>query len=119
VYVHEIKTHETIQLASEDEVSKNEGQAPYVRCKTDVYHDIQKEKRVLERLEKEMKQQLVERERILQAFASDPLARDVVKAKRLKELEAQNLELEAAWFASHDRLEIFEKELKTAKLEHG
>ena len=119
VYVHEIKTHETIQLANEDEASKNEGQAPYVRCKTDVYHDIQKEKRVLERLEKEMKQQLVERERILQAFASDPLTRDVVKAKRLKELEVQNLELEATWFASHDRLEIFEKELKTAKLEHG
>lgn len=119
VYVHEIKMHETMELVTDDDASKNEGEAPYVRCKTDVYQDIQKEKRTLERLEKEMKQQLVERERILQMFAEDPLARDIAKAKRLKELEATNYELEAAWFAAHDRLEVFEKELKTARLEHG
>lgn len=71
------------------------------------------------RLEKEIKQQGVEREKILQAFALDPMKQDVTKAKRLKELEAKELDLEHEWFAAHDRLEYLEKEMKTAKDEHG
>lgn len=120
IYVHELKTHETFvppkELADELLV---EGEVPYVRCKTDVYQDMQKEKRVLERLEKEMASLMKERERIFQAFATDPLKRDVGLAKRLKEIETLSLEQEQSWFAAHDRLETLEREMKTAKDEHG
>lgn len=120
IYVHELKTHETFvppkELADELLV---EGEVPYVRCKTDVYHDMQKEKRVLERLEKEMAELLKERNKILQTFATDPLNGDVRLAKRLKEIDALSLEQEQRWFSAHDVLEALEREMKTAKEEHG
>ncbi len=120
IYVHELKTREPFvppkELAEEMPV---DGDVPYVRCKTDVYHDIQKEKRALERLEKEMGSLMKERERIFQTFATDPLKRDVGLAKRLKEIELRSQEQEQAWFLAHDRLEAFEREMKTAKDEHG
>ncbi len=123
VYVHELKTHETFVLPEERNLptSKNEGSVPFdhVRCKTDVYHDIRKEKRVLERLEAEMAKSLKEREQIFAAFALQPLAKDIEKAKRLKVIEEASMQLEADWFATHDRIEQLEKEMKTAKEEYG
>ncbi len=119
VYVHELKTHETLERLPSEPEEKNEGELPYTRCKTEVYQDMQKEKRILERLEKEMKELLHEREEILEMFSNHPTARDVVKAKRLKELETLSFEQEASWFETHDRLECLEKEMKTAKEEWG
>lgn len=120
IYVHELKTNEVF-VPPKDGVEETgiEGEAPYVRCKTDVYHDMQKEKRALERLEKEMGSLLKERERIFQAFVTDPLKRDVALAKRLKEIETVSLEQEQSWFAAHDRLETLEREMRTAKEEYG
>lgn len=121
VYVHELKTHERFEAIEEapEFVSKNEGELPYARCKTDVYHDIRKEKRVLERLEGEMAKLLKEREQIFEAFSEQPLAKDVEKAKRLKAIQEDSMQREADWFSTHDRIEGLEKEMKTAKEEYG
>lgn len=119
IYVHELKTHEHIQLSAEEEASLNEGEAPYVRCKTDVYHDIQKEKRALERLEKEMASLLKEQEKIYASYANDPLQRDPANARRLKEIQELSLAHESTWFSTHDHIETLEQEMKTAKEEHG
>ncbi len=120
IYVHELKTHEKLEIeeiVAEEE--RNQGEAPYVRCKTDVYHDLQKEKRVLERLEKEMATLVRERETIFRAYAEQPLLQDVTRAKRLKTIEEASLAAESQWFATHDRMEALEKEMKTAKEEYG
>ncbi len=120
VYVHELKTHEQIELSEEvAEEDKNQGEAPYVRCKTDVYHDQQKEKRALERLEKEMAALVRERETIFRAYAEQPLQQGIAQAKRLKAIEEASMAAEAQWFATHDRIEALEKEMRTAKEEYG
>ncbi len=117
VYVHELKTHEALHVPTEPE-SITEGEVPYVRCKTDIYHDIQKEKRSLDRLEEQMKKLLEERQQILQTFANETTQPNIERAKRLKELDRVSLEQEATWFTIHDRIEHLEKELKTAKDAH-
>ena len=121
VYVYELKTHEHVELPIEstEEGEQVDGEVPYVRCKTDVYHDMQKEKRLLERLEREMKQLLAEREKIFAAYTANPTNRDVSLAKRLKEIEATSLAQEDAWFQAQDRLEMLEREMRTAKEEYG
>jgi hypothetical protein len=66
-----------------------------------------------------MQELLKERQSILDAYAEAPTAQDVQKAKRLKAIGDESIELEAAWFSGHDRLEILAGEMKTAKDAHG
>lgn len=116
IYVYELRTHEKFTPAR-DEDSGTEGQVPYSRTKTDIYEDIQKEKRSLKRLEDEMGKLTKEKERILRHFADNPTTVDVEKAKRLKDIDAELMEREADWFAIQDRIDVLGKELKTAKEE--
>jgi ATP-binding cassette subfamily F protein 3 len=119
IYVHELKTHEEIMMAEREKEPIVEGEMPYVRCKTDVYHDIQTEKRTLKRLEQEIVELGQEKKRILEQFATDPLTDQAKRGKRLKEIEVRVVEAEYEWFAAHDTLEAFECELRTAKDEAG
>jgi ATP-binding cassette, subfamily F, member 3 len=114
IYVHELKTHEKFSLPKEDE-SVTEGDVPYVRSKIDVYQDMQKEKRALERFEQSMRRLSGEKDRLLSWYVSHPTVVDIEKAKRLKEIDAEMLDGEATWFATQERLESLAKELKTAK----
>jgi ATP-binding cassette subfamily F protein 3 len=116
IYVYELKTHEKFVPPS-DEDPRTEGQVPYLRTKTDIYEDIQKEKRSLKHLEDEMGKLTKEKERILRYFADNPTAIDVEKAKRLKDIDAELIGREADWFIVQDRIEIFGKELMLSKEE--
>jgi ATP-binding cassette, subfamily F, member 3 len=118
IYVHELQTHEAY-VPPVPEVLTETRDIPFVRSKREVYHDMQKEKRALERLEEQMQELLTERGKILDAYAEAPTAQDVQKAKRLKSISEESMELEAAWFSGHDRLEILAGEMKTAKDAHG
>lgn len=119
MYVHELKTHEVLSLSAEEPDAIVEGEVPYVRCKTDVYQDMQKEKRLLKRLEEEMMQIEKDKKQLLDGFVADPLTNHADRGKRLKALDARMMEVESEWFVAHDRLEVFEKEMKTAKEENG
>ena len=120
VYVYELKHHEMdLQIPEESEHPLIDGELPYARCKSDVYDDIRKQKRVLERLETEMSRLLREREQIFETFVHNPLQKNIERAKRLKLIEETSMQAEADWFAAHDHLETLEKEMKTAKDEHG
>lgn len=114
IYVYELKTHEKF-VPSRDEDSGTEGQVPYSRSKTDIYEDIQKEKRTQKRLEDEMGKLTNEKNRILSFFAASPTVVDIEKTKRLKEIDAELLSREADWFTTQDGIDAFSKELKTAK----
>ncbi len=118
IYVYELKTHETFAPPT-DNPSLNEGDVPYVRCQSDVYQDMQKEKRTLKRLEEQMAILLKEQQSIYQAYANSPLTQGPQQARRLKEISKESMDCEAEWFASHDRLEHLELEMKTAKEAHG
>lgn len=118
IYVYELQTHETFEMQT-DEGAIDEGTPPYLRRKADVYEDIQKEKRLLKRTEEQMGDLSKEKEEVLKAYAENPMAQSVQRAKRLKEIDAEVLALESGWFTTQDRLTAFENELKTARLEHG
>lgn len=118
VYVYETKTHEAIALPKETP----EDVAPYydhpiLRTKTEIYEDLQKEKRALKRLEADLEKLTQEKQRIFKAFEKDPTNVDVEKSKRLKELDAELLTRESDWFAIQDRLSALEGELKGARSE--
>ena len=113
IYVYELQTHETFTMPDEDE--KNDGDVPYVRTRTDVYQDIQKQKGALSKLEEKMKKLTEEQFGIHQYFNEHPGKPDVQKAKRLKEIADESMQAEADWFKGHDQLEVLVKEMKTAK----
>ncbi len=113
IYVYELQTHETFTMPDEEE--KNAGDVPYVRTRTDVYQDIQKQKGALSKLEEKMKKLTEEQFGIHQYFNEHPGKPDVQKAKRLKEIGEESMQAEADWFEGHDKLETLVKEMKTAK----
>jgi ATP-binding cassette, subfamily F, member 3 len=114
VYVHELKTHETF-VAPKEEVAQKENAAGYARRESDVFHDLQKEKRHLKNLEGTMQQLLEERTEILRGYSEHPEMQDIEKAKRLKAIDEESHISEAEWFTVHDRLEALEREMKTIK----
>jgi hypothetical protein len=80
-----------------------------------VYHDIQKEKRSQRRLEIDMEELSDEKQRILQRFSANPGQIDIEASKRLKQIDAELLANESAWFDAQDRMDHFEQELKIAR----
>lgn len=114
IYVHELKTHERIELA-EERAPNIQGNVPYVRTKSEVWLDLQKEKRSLSRLELDMEGLTKEKHRLHRYFEDNPSTPDVAKAKRLKDLEAELLAHEGSWFETQDRIVALEQEQKTAK----
>ena len=113
IYVYELQTHEAFTMPDDEE--KNAGDVPYVRTRTDVYQDIQKQKGALSKLEEKMKKLTEEQFGIHQYFNEHPGKPDVQKAKRLKEIADESMQAEADWFKGHDQLEVLVKEMKTAK----
>lgn len=114
VYVHELQTHEAIGELTDPEPARDDG-AGYHRREPDIFEDIQTERRALKKREKEMQALIDEREAIMRSYAEDPMNRDVTRAQRLKQIQEESLAIEAEWFAAHDRLERFEREMKTIK----
>jgi len=116
IYVYELKSHETFVPPSE-EIPASEGEVPFVRVKSEIWQDIQKEKRALKRLEETMQELTREKSRLFIYFTNHPTDLDPAKPKRLKEIDAELLTQESTWFAAQDRIETLEKELRTAKEE--
>lgn len=116
IYVYELKTHEKFVPPADDEPFI-QGQVPYSRTKTDVYQEIQKEKRALKRLEDELADLTEEKDGILAYFIANPTTINVEKTKRLKEIDAELISREADWFVFQDRIDVLGQELKTAKEE--
>lgn len=113
IYVYELKTHETFALPTESSASTFEGSLPYMRRRSDIHHDVQKEKRAMKRLEIEMADLTEEKQKIHQHFLGHSGA-DIVRTKRLQEIDEELIQQEAEWFATQEREENFEKELNTA-----
>ncbi len=115
IYVYELKTHEKVEMV--DDSSVTEGEVPYLRTKSEVYQDQQKQKRAQERLETEVEKLTKEKNRILKFYVDNPAVIDIEKAKRLKELDAELISREASWFDMQDKIDALGQELKTAKEE--
>lgn len=114
VYVYETKTHETFLMPKED-LPPLSPDNPFLRTKTEIYDDLKKEKRSMERLEADLKKLTQEKERIYKAFETAPTNVDIEKAKRLKEIDAEIIGLESNWFTIQDRIDAFNLEMKGAK----
>lgn len=114
VYVYETKTHETFLMPKEDPPPLSPDN-PFLRTKTEIYDDLKKEKRSMERLEADLKKLTQEKEHIYKAFETAPTNVDIEKAKRLKEIDAEIIGLESNWFAIQDRIDAFNLEMKGAK----
>jgi ATP-binding cassette subfamily F protein 3 len=115
IYVHELRTHERFSQPDEDDGSVPESGMAYVRTKADVYQDVQKEKRAQERSEQAVRGLTGEKARLLAWYAANPTAVNIAKAKRLKEIDEEMLEGEAAWFEAQTKIDALNNELKTAK----
>jgi len=114
IYVYELKTHEKITLQAET-LAYVEGEMPYVRSKIDVHNDIRQEKQSQKRLEERMASLSKEKDTLHRWFMANTGKVDVAKAKRLKDVDAESLECESAWFKSQENLEAWQKELLIAK----
>jgi ATP-binding cassette subfamily F protein 3 len=114
VYVYETKTHEALEAIAEEPAPHEPlpYNHPFLRLRSDIHDDIQKEKRSLKRLETTLEKLTQEKQRIHQAFEKDPTNIAIEKAKRLKEIDAELITLESEWFAIADRIEAFNGELK-------
>ncbi len=113
IYVHELKTHEQFTEELEEPQSQIiDGSVPYLRTRTEIYHDIQKDKRALKRLDHEMHGLADEQHALLQLYASHPTLQDPAKAKRLKDIKQETIAKEAEWFTIQDRIDMLERELK-------
>ncbi|MDQ7814757.1 MAG: ATP-binding cassette domain-containing protein [Patescibacteria group bacterium] len=115
IYVYELKTHEKVEL--DDDAALVEGVLPDFRTKAEVYQEQQKQKRAQERLEQEVDKLTKEKNRILKFYVENPSIIDIEKAKRLKDLDAELISREAAWFELQDKIDSLGQELKTAKEE--
>ena len=114
VYVYELQTHEEF-VEEKDEIPVIDGVVPYSRLRSDVYEDIQKEKRALKRLEEAMETLGKEKHKLLAFFVVNPTKVDIEKSKRLKAIDGELIEQESNWFELEDRIEVLQKELKSAK----
>jgi len=114
VYVYELKTHETFS-PEKSEASQIQGQVPYVRSKIDVHSDMQKEKRIQERLQATSEKLMQEKEKLLAWFLENVSVVDAQKAKRLKDVDAEILATESQWFTAQEKIEALAKELKISK----
>ena len=109
MYVHELKVEEELDVA-QDEIPKTAA-----RTLTDVYQDMKREKRSIERLEQNVAHVKKDQRNIFNWYETHPLEQDIKKAKKLKEIELALQELEKEWYSSLERIELLEKEQKWIK----
>ncbi len=114
IYVHELKTHEHFVEEPDTEASI-QGVVPYTRTRTEVYQDLQKEKRAQQRAEADAAVLTKEKNQLLKSYAEAPTVIDIEKAKRLKQVDLELIEKESQWFEHQERIDALEAELKTAK----
>lgn len=114
IYVYELKTHEKL-VPQEAEIAYVEGDVPYVRSKIDIHDDMRKEKQTQKRMDERMESLSKEKDRLLKWFVENAGTVNVEKSKRLKEIDAELMDGEAAWFSAQESLESLGKELQTAK----
>jgi ATP-binding cassette subfamily F protein 3 len=111
IYVYEKKTHQTFAAPEEVAVPGMDGSVPYIRSRSDIHHDIQKEKRAMKRLEVEMDELTQEKQKLYNAFLSNPTKPDVERSKRLKQIDEELIQLESDWFSAQERADSAQKEL--------
>ncbi len=114
IYIYEISNND-VSILKNSEIKEPEGEVPFFREKSEIYAEMQKEKRLLQKLEKDAHRLTLEKENILSWFAGNTDKVDIEKIKRLKEVEEEILANESEWFLAQERHELLEKELTTAK----
>lgn len=114
VYVYETKTHETFVMPKEDALPLPHDH-PFLREKAEIHVDLQKEKRLLKSSEATLEKLTIEKQVIYKTFENGHTDMKGEKGKRLKEIDAELIELESDWFAIQDRIEALNAEMKGAK----
>lgn len=114
IYIYEISNND-ISILQNTATQEPLGVVPFFREKSEIYAELQKEKREIQKLEKTARKLNEEKEKLLKWFADNTDKVDLEKIKRLKEVEEEILANENEWFLVQERQEMLEKELILAK----